>query len=440
VGALDERWHITERGRSLAALPVSVQESRLMIEAPPELAGAVADTVALMQLEGRVVLPMGEKDQRMQRTREQIFEGCRSEVTEAIAALRKGDVKLHGLHPGRLEEGRKLSDALRAILGAPPVMKDDGVLPEDDALGGYMAKCLPEAAFTMRLRAQTPLWEEPTKPWGNGEVEVSVAPYEPYHDMDRLFVQRNPAVGGVILQNTWVGEGKSVKGTGSFMLPCALPTLAAAGVGAWEINRLEIMREADDSMRIEATMAQMLAGVVLARGRKVLTGAELRNGVAELTMRGELYPGLLERLHDVLHVWEILGRWSPGAREPHWTLDRLGPAPEPRVWLESRLDALGLSEAEELALIEPAELLPNLSALSGLADDELAAMIKDFPRQWTYMGGLYSCEIQPRTRHAWIEPLDETSKKAKLPPRELLPRFRGYGVMYKQASREVRLR
>jgi hypothetical protein len=158
-------------------------ESRLMIEAPPDLAGAVADTVALMQLEGRVVLPMGSKDQRMHRTREQVFEGCRSEVTEAIAALRRGEVKLHGLHPGRLDEGRKLSDALRSILGAPPVMKDDSPLPDDDALGGYMAKCLPEAAFTMRLRAQTPLWTETMKPWGNGEVEVSVAPYEPYHDI-----------------------------------------------------------------------------------------------------------------------------------------------------------------------------------------------------------------------------------------------------------------
>jgi ATP-dependent helicase HrpB len=441
VGALDERWHITDRGRALAALPVSVMESRLMIEAPPALAATVADLVALMQLDGRLVLPVEKSATRMTLEREKVFEGCRNEVTEAIVAVRRGDVRTHGLHPGRLEEARKLSTALRAIIGVTANPQEDrSELPSDDALGLYMARCLPEAAFTMRPRAQTILWTEKMKPWGNGEVEVHVLPYEPYHDVDRLHANRFPPVGGIILQNTWTGEGKSVRGEGSFVLPCTLHTLGVAEVGKQEVGELRVSTDEESGQwEVQATLIRMLAGVEIARERRVLSGEPLREAVARLILEERLFQGILPKLRDGLHVWAALRDWSPRDVQPHWTLSQLPVPPDEKGWLISRLAALGLEESAELEMISMEDLLPDLSP-SGLDEEEQRAMLTDFPRMWLYMGGIYECQLQPRLRRAWLEPIDETSKKAKLPPRELLPRFRGFSVMYRQASREVQLR
>jgi ATP-dependent helicase HrpB len=446
AGAMDGRGRITERGRALAALPASVAESRLMIEAPPELAATVADLIALMQRSGRLVLPVGAGEERLQEAREALFEGCRHEVAEALVALRRGDARRHNLHPSGLEEARKLSTALRAIIGIKtPPTKDDAPLPDDDALATYMARCLPEAAFAMRPRAARDAGKEEggrgnkRKPWANGEVEVGVSPYIPHGEADREHVARHPATLGVLLQNAWIGDGKSVRGVGSLLLPCSPAALAAAGVGELEVGELALER-VKGGWSVEAPVVQTLAGVRLAGERRALTGAALRAAVAELIRANRLFKGAAERLRDQLHLWGMLRDWLPEDGEPHWTP---GALPEPpadeQAWLVSRLESLGLESCDELELISADDLMPELSA-SGLGVDELAALLTDFPRVWVYLGGAFRCEVQPRSRKVWIEPIDATAKKAKEPPREVLPRFRTFGIMYRQASRVVRLR
>lgn len=445
AGALDARGHITARGRVLAALPVSVQESRLMVEAPPELAATVADLVALMQRSGRLMLPTS--DARVQEAREVLCEGCRHEVAEALVVLRRGDARRHALHPSGLEEARKLADALRATIGVKQRVTDDtSPLPEDDALACYMARCLPEAAFALRPRVQK---ERPDaaerpgyakrRPWANGEVEVGVEAYVPHAAADREHVERHPPTVGVLLQNTWIGDGKSVRGTGSLLLPCSPAALAAAGVGELEVGELAVER-VGGGWRIEAPVVQVLAGVRLASERRTLEGQALREAAARLVLDNRIFKGAAARLRDRLHLWAMLSAWLPEDGEPHWTGAKLGPAPEDeRAWLVERLGALGLETCDELELLSGDDLVPDLSA-SGLSDEELASLLADFPRVWVYLGGSFACEVQPRARKVWIEPIDQTAKKAKEPPREVLPRFRGFGVMYRQASRVLKLR
>ena len=276
------------------------------------------------------------------------------------------------------------------------------------------------------------------KPWGNGEVEVGVAPYVPHGAADRDHVERHPPTVGVLLQNAWIGDGKSVRGAGSLLLPCSAAALAAAGVGELEVGELAVER-AGRGWRVEASVVQTLAGVRLASERRALAGATLREAVAELVLANRLFKGAGEALRDRLHLWGMLCGWLAEDSEPHWTPDKLSEPPDERVWLVSRLEALGLESCDELELLGADDLMPDLSA-SGLGEDEQASLLADMPRVWVYLGGSYRCEVQARSRKVWIEPIDATAKKAKEPPREVLPRLRGFGVMYRQASRVVRLR
>jgi hypothetical protein len=145
-----------------------------------------------------------------------------------------------------------------------------------------------------------------------------------------------------------------------------------------------------------------------------------------------------------MHLWSLLVQWSPDDEQGHWRLEGpLSPGaevPSAHVWLVQRLEALGLERCEELELIGGEDLYPVLDQWSGAGAWELDALCVELPRLWRYQGGLYRCEVQVRARRVWLEPADAVAKRAKEPPRDVLPRFRGFTVMYRQASRVLELR
>ena len=121
-------------------------------------------------------------------------------------------------------------------------------------------------------------------------------------------------------------------------------------------------------------------------------------------------------------------------------MEGVGEVPGLQGYVAERLVALGLETNEDLALVELEDLRPDLVALSGVASFELEALGEEFPRSWTYQGSSYACTVRIRARRVTLEPVTAQAKRAKEPSPKVLPRFRGFGVVYKQASRKIVLR
>ncbi len=428
LGALDA-GALTQRGAQLSTLPVSAEEAAVLIGAPDEISGTVCDVVAILQLRGSLLLPTGElaasRQLAVKQARAELLRGITDEVSMNLALLRRGDPTDHHLSGRRLNEVRAVSRQLRGLLGA----NGDATT----GLADFLLRRWPSAGFVLRPRAQKPGRRARSQPWANGSIEVDVYPFEP---LDPETDAAKPTA-AVILETEWLGSGTGVRGIGRMLLPTSPRVLADAGLG--EVTLTDVRLEKSRGVRITAAKETQLAGVTLDSRESDLSGVDLQRAVAGFVLENRLFKGVKGPLLDALHGWRLLAAWPD--------VDELGGGPveppepdDPVEWLTQWLGTLGLEEASELALLRNEDLVPDLPDVTGIAEWAARPVLEDFPRVWSHQGATYRCEVNPETRKVVLEPHDAAARKAGEPKAALLPRFRGFSVIYKQASRTLRLR
>lgn len=430
LGALDND-RLTDDGHRLSRLPVAAEEAALLVGAPPAIDGTLCDLVALLQSRGPLMRNLGDLSQRKQghvkNARADLLAGVTDEVTMNLKLLREGDAHLHHLSDRRMSEAKKISRQLRDLIGATG--------ESTDGLAAFILKRLPEAGFVLRPRAQKKGRRSRSQPWANGEIEVSVYPFEPFDP------ETDPAkpTTAVILETEWLGSGPGVFGIGRNLLPARASNFVDAGIGESEIADVKL-KKSRGRVRITAQKEVRLAGVALASGESKLRGEDLRRAVARFVMEGRLFKGAADEIRQGLHGWSILANWP--VEQDLGGYERPDPpspdAPEP--WLVERFDALGLQTAEELQLLENADIVPDLADVTGLPAWLYQPIVDDFPRTWTHQGSTYSCSVDAGAEKVVLEPANGKAKKVGEPPAKLLPRFRDFKVVYRQASRMLRLR
>lgn len=437
IGGFDAGGGLTQKGRRLAELPVDCHDARILIDADGATAALACDLVALLQLNGRLVLGGGGRD--VHRARAELAAGLDNEVFVQAAFLRHGHSRRHRLHGGALDEARKTSSSLRSLFGlsATSPTDDDLDFPSTHAFASHLLGRVPEAAFVVRKRAlKRRKGGKPrpgrSEPWGNGDVELSVWPYEP----PRLEHEDAPdaPVAGLVLDHFWLGDGGTgVRGNGSLVVPCTYDQLADAGLGEQSVGR--VRKLGGQPPRFVAEIERELAGVKISSREEALFGRRLCEAVADFVYENRYLKGVGARILDALHLWNLLARWPEPER--YW---RDEPAPEPAEYLIERLETLGLTSSDELILIEPEDLIPDLEDILGIAGYDLDAYRDDFPRTWEHMGREYECGVQVSSRKIMLEPANKKAKRGKDPNPQHLPRFRGFSVYFRNASRVVPLR
>jgi ATP-dependent helicase HrpB len=434
VGAFSRDGELTEIGRRLAMLPVDGHDARMLIDASGALAAYACDLVALLQLNGRLVLGTGSRDAH--RARAELAGSFDNEVHVQVAYLRGGDARRHKLHGGALDEARKTSSSLRDLLELErrDPTRDTLELPSTSEVAEFLLERVPEAGFVLReraLRRRNGGKPRPgrSEPWANGQVELSVWPYEPPRPEGED--PPDPPVAGLILDHFWLGDsGTSVRGTGNLVLPCTYDQLADAGLGDVEVGHTRL--KGSNPPRVVAEIERVLAGVTIASREEALTGERLCEAVADFVMENRLLKGAGERVLDALHLWDVLAGWPEPERQ--WSDDA---PPEPHAYLVERLRTLGLETADELILIEPDDLVPDLEEELEIMTYQLEQFADDFPRIWEHMGARYVCNVQASANKVILEPANKKASRGKDPSPQHVPRFRGFRVYYRNASRVV---
>ena len=75
------------------------------------------------------------------------------------------------------------------------------------------------------------------------------------------------------------------------------------------------------------------------------------------------------------------------------------------AWLSQRLATLGVETAADLALLNTADLVPDLEAETGVPGWVSEPILAGLPRLWRFQGGTYSCTVSCGSRTVLLEPV-----------------------------------
>lgn len=447
MGAIDADHRLTDRGRRMAALPVAGDEARILLDPPGHLAATMADLVALLQLGRDLLLPkhlIRGSFASVKEARTRLLKGVKNEVFVQLRCLRSGHAHRHGLHGSALKEGRRIATSLRRRLDVEPTdpAGDDADFPAPDELADALLERIPESAFVVRQRALKRRRDGKARlgksePWGNGEIELSIWPFEPPVDQREQQIDRHP-VAGLVLDHFWLGNrGIGVRGTGRMVLPCSYRQLLDAGIYEEEISRIRAGCRGG-APYVRGIVERSHAGVVLEREEESLRGKALWNAAAEAILEGRILQPAGERVLDDLHVWKLMAGWPK--RDPDRTWSGEQRPPEPHDYLAERLSELGVERDQDLMLVEADDLRPSVAENLDTYRYEVESIAEDFPRIWEHHGRRYHCRVKPTSRKVVLEPADKKTSRADDPKAQFVPRFRGFEVMYRNASRVVPVR
>jgi ATP-dependent RNA helicase HrpB len=419
---------LTERGKQLAKLPVSAEEAGLLVGAPRSIDATLCDLVAILQARGSFLANLRDLSpqarERAQDQRIELLAGVADEVTMNLRLLRDGVANTHHLSRRRLDEARAIRRQLRDLIGARG--------ESTEGLAAYILSRLPETGFVKRPRADKSRGRN--VPFANGSIEVKVYPFEPIDPE----VEPRKHHAAVILETEWVASSTGVFGIGRMVLPTELEVFAAAGLGEAKIAEITLEKKSRGRLQIAAVREVQLAGVKLTSGKQELTGADLNRAVATLIFDNRIFKGAGDAVRDALHGWSVLAHWKGDPLSEYERRPEAVPADE-QDWLASRLTTLGVETTADLALIDSADLLPDLEAETGVPAWVSEPLLKGFPRVWSNQGGKYACKVSPESRTVQLEPLDSKARKLKEPRAGDLPRFHGFRVTYLQGSRRLTL-
>jgi hypothetical protein len=303
---------------------------------------------------------------------------------------------------------------------------------------------MPDAAFVLRPRVLKdkkgrgrPL-DLDELPYANGQIEIRVRTFQ-VPGQDGEPPQKAPRA-GLILSHSWVAGrgGRGAVGRGRMLLPAPPATLFKAGLGEAHNTqpRLESTRR---GARIWMVQQRVLADVVLGEKEVEARGDVLIDSLTTLICEGRLKKGLREMLEDHLFTWDLFYRWPNKGEWPRLQEGR-PPPKNLKDHLAERMKTLGLQSAEDLELLEDSDFKMDLVTLFGTDPASLEKMATEFPRVWSQQGATYEIVVNPTARRVLISPANKKAKKAKEPDGRLLPRFRGFKVLYQQASRTLTLR
>ncbi|MGR5171859.1 helicase-related protein [Vibrio owensii] len=400
MGAIDEQGDITEHGKKVYPLPIDALFADLVTriqtkserEAMIDLAAALSVPAQLYQLQG------GESAEAL--AQEEPF-GC--DASLMIRLVRGEQLPGINLDASVLEEAQGLAKQMREVFELPDL--EVASRYKRDELTKAIAKLHPELVFVRRERRRDAL--------GNGLIEMMVG-------RNSRFPEKSEAA--LVLDSHSV-PGRGVKQTlnlASVMLPVSLNLLRELELGEWQQGETNYEEEAP-----RATMHLIYAGRTICMEYQALEGEVAVQSIVEMIEDETLLPGFASLRKQQIQHWKIY--------------NALGLNPEPiekteldglsfTTWLVEQLETLGVESVEDIELFE-ADDIP----FEGIPDWEYQDFAEQFPLK------LILAELKLDVEYFVSRKLvhviyTEGSRKGD-PKRWELPRWAGWKVQYKKASR-----
>ncbi|CAH1587561.1 DEAD/DEAH box helicase family protein [Vibrio owensii] len=400
MAAIDEQGDITEHGKKVYPLPIDALFADLVTriqtkserEAMIDLAAALSVPAQLYQLQG------GEFAEAL--AQEEPF-GC--DASLMIRLVRGEQLPGVNLDISVLEEAQGLAKQMREVFELPDL--EVASRYKRDELTKAIATLHPELVFVRRERRREAL--------GNGLMEMMVG-------RNSRFPEKSEAA--LVLDSHSV-PGRGVKQTlnlASVMLPVSLNLLRELELGEWQQGETNYEEEAP-----RATMHLIYAGRTICTEYQALEGEVAVQSIVEMIEDETLLPGFAPLRKQQIQHWKIYNALGLNPEPIEKTeLDGLSFA----TWLVEQLETLGVESVEDIELFEVDDI-----PFEGIPDWEYQDFAEQFPLK------LILAELKLDVEYFVSRKLvhviyTEGSRKGD-PKRWELPRWAGWKVQYKKASR-----
>ncbi|TMX66132.1 helicase-related protein [Vibrio rotiferianus] len=400
--AIDEQGDITEHGKRVYPLPIDALFADLVTriqtksekEAMIDLAAALSVPAQLYQLQG------GESAEAL--AIEEPF-GC--DASMMIRLVRGEQLPGVNIDLNVLEEAQGLAKQMREVFELPEL--EVASRYKRDELTKAIAKLHPELVFVRRERRRDAL--------GNGLMEMMVG-------RNSRFPEKSEAA--LVLDSHSV-PGRGVKQTlnlASVMLPISLKLLRELELGEWQQGETNYEEEAP-----RATMHLIYAGRTICTEYQVLQGGVAVQSIVEMIEDETLLPGFAPLRKQQIQHWKIYNTLGLN-QEPidKATLDDLSFS----TWLVEQLETLGVESMEDIELFE-ADDIP----FEGIPDWEYQDFAEQFPLK--LLLAELKLDVEYFVSRKLVHVIYTDGNRKGDPKRWELPRWSGWKVQYKKASRVI---
>ncbi len=405
MDAINAKGKVTEHGQKLYPLPIDTLFADLVtrIKARPEKE-AMIDLAAALSVPAQLYqLQSGETAEALMSEEPK---GC--DVSLLIRLVR-GE-KLPGVlvDASVLEEAQGLAKQMRELFELPRL--DVASRYKRDALSKAIATLHPELLFVRRERRRDAL--------ANGKIEMVVG-------RNSRFSEKEEAA--LVLDSHSV-PGRGVKQTlnlASVMMPIPLSVINELSLGEWQQGDTNY-----DEVPPRATMHLVYAGRVVETDYQELQGDVAIQPIVEMITDEALLPGFAPLRKQQIQHWKLYN--ALGLNQQATDLAQVASLTF-EGWLAEQLQTLGVESVEDIELFE-ADDLP----FEGIPEWEYEDFAEQYPLK------LFLAELKLDVEYYATRKLvhviySEGGRKGD-PKRWELPRWSGWRIQYKKASRVVDVR
>ena len=400
--AVDDQGEVTEHGRKVYPLPIDALfadlvtriQTRAEKESMIDLAAALSVPAQLYQLQSGEAAEALEKEEPW---------GCDASL---MIRLVRGD-QLPGISVDAnvLEEAQGLAKQMRELFELPQL--EVASRYRRDSFCHAIAELHPELLFVRRARRRDAL--------GNGMMEMVTGRNSRFPDNEEA---------ALVLDSHSV-PGRGVKQTlnlASAMMPVPLSLIKDLSLGEWQQGETNYEEETP-----RATMSLVYAGRTVVTEYQPLQGDVAIQSIVEMIEDETLLPGFAPLRKQQIRHWKLYNALGLNQQ----TIDIA--AMESLTlsgWLTEQLQTLGVASVEDMALFD-ADDLP----FAGVPEWEYEEFAQKFPLK------LLLAELKLDVEYFASRKLvhviySEGSRKGD-PKRWELPRWSGWKVQYKKASRVI---
>ncbi|WP_085319770.1 helicase-related protein [Vibrio harveyi] len=398
--AIDQQGDVTEHGKKVYPLPIDALFADLVTrmqtksekEAMIDLAAALSVPARLHQLQG------GESAEAL--AQEEPF-GC--DASLMIRLVRGEQLPGVNVDVSVLEEAQGLAKQMREVFELPEL--DVASRYKRDELTKAIAKLHPELVFVRRERRRDAL--------GNGLMEMVVGRNSRFSDKSEA---------ALVLDSHSV-PGRGVKQTlnlASVMLPVSLALLRELELGEWQQGETNYEEEVP-----RATMHLIYAGRTICTEYQALQGEVAVQSIVEMIDEQALLPGFAPLRKQQIQHWKIYNALGLNQTPVDKSmLDDLSFS----TWLVEQLETLGVESVEDIELFD-ADDIP----FEGIPDWEYQDFAEQFPLKLVLAE--LKLDVEYFVSRKLVHVIYTEGNRKGDPKRWELPRWSGWKVQYKKASR-----
>ncbi|MFZ3508024.1 helicase-related protein [Vibrio harveyi] len=398
--AIDQQGDVTEHGKKVYPLPIDALFADLVTrmqtksekEAMIDLAAALSVPAQLHQLQG------GESAEAL--AQEEPF-GC--DASLMIRLVRGEQLPGVNVDVSVLEEAQGLAKQMREVFELPEL--DVASRYKRDELTKAIAKLHPELVFVRRERRRDAL--------GNGLMEMVVGRNSRFSDKSEA---------ALVLDSHSV-PGRGVKQTlnlASVMLPVSLALLRELELGEWQQGETNYEEEVP-----RATMHLIYAGRTICTEYQALQGEVAVQSIVEMIDEQALLPGFAPLRKQQIQHWKIYNALGLNQTPVDKSmLDDLSFS----TWLVEQLETLGVECVEDIELFD-ADDIP----FEGIPDWEYQDFAEQFPLKLVLAE--LKLDVEYFVSRKLVHVIYTEGNRKGDPKRWELPRWSGWKVQYKKASR-----